>query len=124
MTDTGPRRHDAEIIEGQLSPAQESITLPVALHLLVDVIGKSFRHGILVNHDRMVDDQVDRNLRVDLLRISAGTGHGVAHRCQIDNGGHAGEVLHQHPGRPEGDFMIGGALIQPVDNCVDVICRD
>jgi tetratricopeptide (TPR) repeat protein len=37
--------------------------------------------------------------------------HGVAHGGEIDHGGHAGEVLHQHARRAEGDLVLGLALV-------------
>jgi hypothetical protein len=44
----------------------------------------------------VVDHEVDRRQRVDLLRIAAQLDHRFAHGGEVDHGGHAGEVLHQH----------------------------
>jgi hypothetical protein len=62
-------------------------------------------------HHRVVDDQVDRVQRVDLLGVGAELGHGVAHGGQVDHRRHAGEVLHQHPRRAEADLVFGLALV-------------
>ncbi len=59
----------------------------------------------------MVDDEVDGNERVDLFRIATERHHGVAHGGEVDDGGNAGEVLHQHAGRAIGDFVFDGALV-------------
>jgi hypothetical protein len=47
----------------------------------------------------VVDHQLDRHQRVDLVRVAAELAHRVAHRGEVDDGGHAGEVLHQHARR-------------------------
>src|SRR5690606_18197674 len=70
--------------------------------------------------DRVVDHQVDVDQRVDLLRVAADLGHRVAHRRQIDDGGDAGEVLHQHPGGLEGDLGAGGRGGVPAGDRLDV----
>ena len=49
-------------------------------------------------------------------------GHRVAHRRQIDDGGHTGEVLHQHPRRTEGDLALGAAA--PSGQRGDVVGAD
>jgi hypothetical protein len=43
---------------------------------------------------RVVDDEVDRAQRVDLLRVAAQRRHRLAHRGEVDHRRHAGEVLH------------------------------
>ena len=60
MADPGRRRHDAEVVERLLAPAQERVALAVALVLAlgVDVEGARVAEG--VDLDRVVDDQVDR----------------------------------------------------------------
>jgi hypothetical protein len=63
----------------------------------------------------VVDDEVDRDERVDLLRVAAEVRHGVAHRGEIDDRRHAGEVLHQHARRAIGDLFLGLAAVgEPV----------
>ena len=58
----------------------------------------------------MVDDQLDRLERVDLLRVAPHPLHGVAHRGEVDDRGDAGEVLEQDAARPERDLADGIAL--------------
>ena len=41
----------------------------------------------------MIDHQLGGKQRIDFLRIAAEFAHGVAHGGQIDDGGHAGEIL-------------------------------
>ena len=111
MADAGAGRHDAEIAERLLAPFQEVVALAVALVFELDIAGEGHRRAELVDDDRMVDDEVDRHQRIDLLRIAAERGHGVAHRRQVDDRRNAGEVLHQHAGRAIGDLDAGRALV-------------
>ena len=124
VADAGAGRHDAEVTEGGLAPAQELVTLAVALELAPDIGAEGIRAAVAVHHDRVVDDEVHRAQRVDLLRVAAELGHGVAHGGKIDHSRHAGEVLHQHARGPEGDLGARAALLQPGAEARDVIDRD
>ena len=76
-----------------------------------------------VGDDRVVDDQLGRDERVDPARVAAEVGHGVAHRDQIHHTGHPGEVLQQHPRRRE--LNLGAALGRriPAAERVDLLGR-
>ena len=124
VTNAGARRHDPEIIESLLTPAQKLIALKVALHLQFHVQVKGVVGTEVINHHRMVYDQIDRRKRVDLLRIAAAVCHGIAHRCQIHNRRHAGEILHQHTSRTEGDVRVLGAVTSLLDHCTNVVGGD
>ena len=124
VADPGPRRHDTEVVEGGLAPAQEGVALAVALELQIDVLLEGVRPAEMVDHDRVVDHQVDRRERVDLLRVAAEAGHGIAHRRQIGDGGNAGEVLHQDPCRTIGDLALGPLRLDPGAERLDVVGRD
>ncbi len=124
MADAGSRRHHAEVVERLLPPAQEFIALAVALELHLHVLLERRRRAELVHHHRVVDDQVHGHLRVDLRRIGAERHHGVAHGREVDHGRNAGEVLHQHPGRPVGDLALRRAGLQPSADRLDVVDVD
>ncbi len=72
----------------------------------------------------MIDHEIDRDLRVDLGGVAAQLADRVAHRCQIDHARHTGEILQQHPGRAELDFLAGARIILPVGDCLRVLGRD
>ena len=55
----------------------------------------------VVDLHRVVDHEVDRHERIDLLRIAAEPLHGGAHGGQVDDARHAGEVLQHDAGRLE-----------------------
>ena len=75
----------------------------------------------IVDHHRMVDDEIDFGQRIDLLRIAAELLHRIAHRGQIDDGGHAGQILHQHARGPKRDLAVGALLLQPAGHGLDVV---
>ena len=105
VADPGRRRDHAEVVERLLAPAQERVALAVALVVALGVDGEGARVAEGVDLDRVVDDQVDGDQRIDLRRVAAELVHRVAHRRQVDDRGDAGEVLHQDPGRLEGDLL-------------------
>ena len=107
MADAGARRHHTEIVERALAPLQERVALAVAVVFELHVLAEGIRLAEVVHHHRMVDHQIDRRQRVDLPRVALQRLHGVAHGGEIDHGGNAGEVLHQHARRAEGDFALG-----------------
>ena len=107
MADAGAGRHHVEIIERTLRPFQELVALLVLPVFLVDVLLERLIVAEEGHRHRVIDDEIDRNLRIDLLGIAAERLHGVAHGGEIDHRRHAGEVLHQHARRAEGEFVLG-----------------
>src|SRR3546814_8396759 len=59
-----PLFRSLEIIERRGAPFQELVALAVALILQLDVLAECPRRAELVDHDAVVDDQVDRDQRV------------------------------------------------------------
>ena len=72
----------------------------------------------------MVDDEINGDKRLDHGRILARGGHGIAHRRQIDEERHAGEVLEDDAGDNEGNFLRGGFLGIPRGQRADVFLTD
>ena len=124
MADAGARRHDAEIIERALAPAQEGVALLIALELDLHILAEGLRIAEIVDHHRVIDDEIDRRERIDLLRIAAELHHRFAHRGEIDHRRHAGQILHQHARRQEGDLALRGLVLQPLREGLDVVDRD
>ena len=123
MADPGRRRDHPQVVEGLLPPAQERVPLAVALVVAVGVDVERARVSERVHLNRVVDDQVDRDQWVDLLRIAAELLHRVAHRRQVDQRRHAGEVLHQHPRRLKRDLGAGLGGRIPGGDRLDVGAR-
>jgi hypothetical protein len=120
VADPGRRGHNAKVVERLLSPAEERVALLVSLvvALGVDLEGALVAEGI--DLDRVVDDQVDRDERIDLRRVRAEVVHRVAHGGEVHYGGHAREVLHQHPGGLERDLDARVGLRVPARDRLDV----
>ena len=96
VTDARAGRHHLEAAERLLAPAQEQVALVVALELELDVAVERTARGECVDLDRVVDHELGRDQRVDLPRIAAQVRHRVSHRCEVDDGRHARQVLEQH----------------------------
>ena len=69
--DAGVRRHDPEVVERLLAPAQEAVALPVALELDLAVEFQRIGAAEHVDLHRVVDHQFGRDQRVDLRGVAA-----------------------------------------------------
>ena len=114
VDDAGAGRHDREVVERALAPAQELVALPVALVLELDVAAEGIRGAEEVGDDAVVDDELGRRQRVDLRRVAAEIAHRLAHGGEVDDARHAGEVLHDHAGRGELDLLARGRRRVPI----------
>ena len=85
VDDAGVRRHDLEVVERALAPAEEGVALDVPLELELDVAPDREPRRELVDLDGVVDDELDGDERVDLLRVAALVAHRVAHRGEVDD---------------------------------------
>ena len=120
MDDAGARRHDAEVLERVLTPAEEAVALRVPPELELPVQVERVARGEPVDHDGVIDDEIDRDLRVDQRRLAAERGHRVAHRREIDDGRNPGEVLQDDARGGEGDLVLGRGLRPPAGERLDV----
>ena len=66
VADAGIGRNDREVVERALTPAQERVALAITLELAFHVDGKSVVSRERVDLNRVVDDELGRNERVDL----------------------------------------------------------
>ena len=103
VDDAGHRRDDTEVAECPLSPFQEFITLTVALELDLGIAGQRVGGGEEVHLDGVVDNQVHRHERIDLLRVTAQTGYCGAHCGQVHDRRDSCEILHDDPRRQKRD---------------------
>ena len=124
VADARAGRHDLEIVERLAAPFEEFVALAVALIFELDILLEGARGAELVDHHAMVDDQVNRDQRIDLLRVAAELTHRVAHRREVDHRGNAGEVLHQHARRPVLDLAVDPPFLQPVRHRLEVVAGD
>ncbi|RMP63452.1 hypothetical protein ALQ18_200068 [Pseudomonas marginalis pv. marginalis] len=121
VTDAGAWRHHTEAVEGFLPPTQESVALVIALHFDTHVFFKRIVVTELIHGDRVVNHQVNRRQRVNLVNIATQPLHRFAHGGQIHHRRHAGKVLHQDARRAVGNFAIGMTGLQPIDDGFQII---
>jgi len=69
MHDPRSRRHDSEVLEGLLSPAQELVAFAVALEFPLSVVSQRILGSVGINLHRVIYDQIGRHQRVDPSRI-------------------------------------------------------
>ena len=93
MTDAGIGRHHLKVVECVLGPPQELVALAVAIELQLRVDLEGVRARENVSDDRVVDHQLNRDQRVDPLRIASQRDDRVAHRDKVNDARHSGEVL-------------------------------
>ena len=124
MANSGSRRHDAEIGERFLTPAQKAIPLTVAFELQIFVLARGVSRGEHVDLDGMVDDEINRHKRIDLRGVTTQADDAVTHGGEVDDGWHAGEVLHEDAGGLKWHFLRGGPFFQPADNGFRVFGRE
>ena len=122
--DAGRRRHDAEVRERLLAPAQELVALLVALELDLGVLLERGRGAEVVDLHRVIDHEVDRDQWVDALGIGAHAFDGFPHRGQIDHARHTREVLQDHTRRLEWQFDRLGTGGLPVREPFHVVLCD
>ena len=121
VADAGVRRHDLEVCEARLAPAQERVALAVPLELELGVARDRRAGRELVDLDGVVDHQLGRQQRIDLLRVAAEVAHRIAHGGEIDDRGDAGEVLQQHARGRERDLLARLGLRIPGRDGLDVL---
>ena len=124
VDDSGVGRDDPEILERGLAPPKKRVSLLVAheLELRVQLEGVPF--GEVIDLHGMIDDEFDGLQRVHFLRIAAEPDDAVAHRSEIDDGRHAGEVLQQDTRRHERNLFLRLRRDVPLRERLNVVAVD
>ena len=86
-------RNDAHILKRRLGPLQEAITLTVALEFHVHVLLKSIGAASRIGDHRMINHQIERNLRIDARGVGTQIACGFTHHGQVNEHWHTGEIL-------------------------------
>src|SRR4029077_10811377 len=79
----------------------------------IGAAGKIHLHG-------MVDNQVNRDQGFDDFWIFAEAGDGAAHRREVNEQGHAGEILQDNAGDDERDFGGASFVRFPIGKLPDI----
>ena len=125
MDDAGVGRHDLEVAERRLAPAQERVALAVALELDRGCWRRA-RRAVPYSSTCTEWSMTSSAGASGLTRsaIAAEAHDRLAHRRQVDDARHAGEVLQDDARRREGDLVRGRGLRVPVEQRLDVGARD
>ena len=121
MADARIGRHDLEIIECRLPPAQEGVALDVAVEFQLGVEREGHVGTGLVHLHRVVDHQFRGQQRIHLLRIAAQLADRFAHRGQVHHGRNAREILQQHARRHERNFLLRRGRRVPPRQGLDIL---
>ena len=108
VDDPDAGRDDLEAVEGLHAPLEELVARPVARELDAHVELQRVRDAREVDLHAVVDHEIDRHGRLDQLRLCVRALDRAAHGGQVDDEGHAGEVLQEHARDHERDLL--GAL--------------
>jgi len=121
MHDAGAWRYDTKRLEGRHAPLQELVAFAIApefeLHVEVERVGAA----VVIDGDRVIDDQIDRHPRFDACRIVALGCRRIAHRREIGKQRNAGKVLQHHAGDDKGNFVQALGVGAPFGELPDVI---
>ena len=107
MHDARVWRHHGELAEGALAPAQEGVALAIAFELALGVDAKCVPGAERIDLHRVVDHQLGGHERVYCRGVAPHRCHRVSHGSEIDDGGYACEVLHQHARGRKRDLAAG-----------------
>ena len=121
MHDAGGWWNDSKVVEGLRTPAEELITLLIALKFQIDVLLQRATRSERIDLHRVVDDQVTRDERIDLLGIATHANHRRSQCREIDNSRHASEVLQDDSTRHEGQLNLRRLRSVPICQCLHVI---
>ena len=104
VADAESRRHDPQSVERLRPPLEELVALAIAAELHVHVELQCVRLAVMVDLHGVIDHQVDRHHRLNPLDVRATPGHRRAHRSEVDEQRHPGEILQENPPDHEGHF--------------------
>ncbi len=110
MADTPVGWEHLQRFERLLRPTQERVALPIAFELKFGIAGECVRRAREVGDDRMVDDEVDGNARLDGCAVTSEPRHRVTYGREVGDRGDAGKVLHQHTRGHELQLAVAGLL--------------
>ena len=120
VDDADARRDDVETAERLHAPLEELVARAVALELHLHVEPEGVACWPEIDLDRVVDDEVDRNERLDEAGSLPIRCDGRAHRREVHEQRDAGEVLQHDAGDDERDLFCPLGVRLPAGQGADV----
>lgn len=124
VDDADAGRHDLERVERLHAPLHELVALVVALELQLHVQVERVLLAEVIDLHRVVDDEIDRHERLDLLRVLARALRDAAHGRDVGEQRHAREVLQHDARHDERDLVDALRIRLPVRELLDVLFGD
>lgn len=121
MDNSGSRRYNREVLKGALAPFEELESFVVSGEFDFFVFQKCIFNSGDISLNRVVDNQINGDLGVDVGRVFAQTSHRVSHSGKVDYGRHSCEVLKDDSGWFERDFYILVLSCFPTENFFYVV---
>src|SRR3546814_2788475 len=85
VADAGARGNRLEIVEALRPPFQEVIAFAIAVIFDLDIALERLGGAEFVDHDRVVDDEVDGDERIDLRRVADQLGRSEEHTSELQS---------------------------------------
>ena len=123
VDDPGRGRHHPEAGERFLAPAEELVSLTVALEFDLGVLSKGVLRSEDVHLHRVIHHEVHGHERVDPLRVGAEALHRRAHGGEIHDGGDTGEILEDDARGHEGQLDVLWGRGVPGAEVPDIVRR-
>ena len=101
-----------------MRPLQERVALAVALLLDCFVFALTRRAAKRISDDRVVDNKIAGNLRINAARIATQSSARLAHRGEVNEHGHTGKVLEQHARGHELNFFTRATRQASLNNAL------
>ena len=124
MHDADAGRDDAESFERLLAPFQQFVALAVARKFEFKIQLQRVGAAEKIHLHRVIHDEIHGHERLDHFRIAPEPRDGRAHRGEVHEQRHAGEVLQHHARDDEGNLDLRGCLCVPVRERAHVFFSD
>ena len=119
MHDADTGGNDLERVERLHAPFQKLVTLAVPVEFHLQILFQRVGGTRKVHLHRVVHHQIHRHQRFDDFGVFAHPGGGGAHRRQIHQQRHAGEILQHDARHNKGNFRRAGLNRLPVRQRAD-----
>jgi hypothetical protein len=116
MHDTRRGWYHAEVVERLLRPAQQHVSLAIALVFRLRIASQRVGRAEVVHLHGVVDHEFRGKQRIDAFGIATHRRHGVTHGGKVHDGRDTREILQHDAGRVKSDLRVGLRLRIPIGN--------
>ena len=120
MHDADAGRHHLEGVERLHAPFNKFVAFGVALEFQLHVKFQGIRTIVVIHLHRVIYHQIDRYQRLDDLRVFTHHGGGIAHRGEVNQQRHTGEILQHDACDDERNFFRARCIRLPVGQLADM----